>query len=593
MLRMLVAASIACATLGAIAYASPTAQPLRSTAPSAPSSASVEGQDELDSAIWVEGRVALPGGLPADEQVFVVARGKRFKTLGLHHAEVGADGSFRVGFHPKTKKGTIEVAGRYVWAQPYKLDVREPPAAIELRCGLGAHLEIVLTPPADLREDDPRPETIQLTASGDSYYPKAEARLRGDVYVAEFGGLPPAEYYVRGAPKGWAELETDYFDLAAGEHREMELQARLGVQIRGIVVDEDGQPIRSAQLMLMSTTPDDDRDSKSTTSAADGTFSVLGILPGSIEVLAYREGYLKTVTTLEDKGERDRVDDLRMVLDRGLVISGHVTWADGSPAIEASIVVKSRETTSKAKTEKDGSFTVSGLVEGAYRVTAESSPPPPEGKESIRERRVRQKTKLIAASEGVQAGTNDLVMTLSAGRSLSGRVVDAGGAPVTAFVVRYRRVDGSFTRSKAQEFESKDGTFTIEGLADGTWSIAAMTDTHAPKAVLEVSVPNTSKDPRLEVHEGVTISGRVVDADGKPLPDARITAWSLEAGTEEDLGPWYSSKSRVDAEGRYTIRGLAPGSIRLYVQPEDFEEGTELLFEMQPGEQKSGLTTTF
>src|SRR5688572_11060144 len=49
---------------------------------------------ELADAIWVEGRVVLPPGTPADEHVEVIADGASFAHRELHRAPIGPDGSF-------------------------------------------------------------------------------------------------------------------------------------------------------------------------------------------------------------------------------------------------------------------------------------------------------------------------------------------------------------------------------------------------------------------------------------------------------------------------------------------------------------------
>ena len=56
---------------------------------------------------------------------------------------------------------------------------------------------------------------------------------------------------------------------------------------------------------------------------------------------------------------------------------------------------------------------------------------------------------------------------------------------------------------------------------------------------------------------GATISGAVIDAEtGRPIANVEIEAQSVVDG-----GP--NSYTSTDADGRYTLRGVAPGSYRI------------------------------
>ena len=52
---------------------------------------------------------------------------------------------------------------------------------------------------------------------------------------------------------------------------------------------------------------------------------------------------------------------------------------------------------------------------------------------------------------------------------------------------------------------------------------------------------------------GATLSGRVVDSEGKPLEKAEVTAWAM-CGPLKLLDAAYT-----DQTGRFELRGLKPG----------------------------------
>ncbi|MGA1525216.1 MAG: carboxypeptidase-like regulatory domain-containing protein, partial [Planctomycetota bacterium] len=59
------------------------------------------------------------------------------------------------------------------------------------------------------------------------------------------------------------------------------------------------------------------------------------------------------------------------------------------------------------------------------------------------------------------------------GRVLRGRVVDADGQPVSFCEVEVRDPSGNRLPSPRQTVSAEDGTFGVEGLADGTYTIQA------------------------------------------------------------------------------------------------------------------------
>jgi len=63
--------------------------------------------------------------------------------------------------------------------------------------------------------------------------------------------------------------------------------------------------------------------------------------------------------------------------------------------------------------------------------------------------------------------------------------------------------------------------------------------------------------------EHVTIEGRVVDGNGKPVPDAVIEIWQADAKGEYSGTPGFRGFGRIptDAEGRFAFSTIKPGSV--------------------------------
>ena len=77
-----------------------------------------------------------------------------------------------------------------------------------------------------------------------------------------------------------------------------------------------------------------------------------------------------------------------------------------------------------------------------------------------------------------------------------------------------------------------------------------------------IAVPTSISGAAGGLRRGVTISGRVSDADtGLSLANVRINAENTQDGP--------STGTSTDADGRYTIRGVAPGSYHIRAEADD------------------------
>jgi len=86
----------------------------------------------------------------------------------------------------------------------------------------------------------------------------------------------------------------------------------------------------------------------------------------------------------------------------------------------------------------------------------------------------------------------------------------------------------------------------------------------------------------LRLLPSLGISGRVSGPDG-PVAGARVVAIREGAGTEG------IESARSDAEGKYTIRGLASGKYRLSANADGWAEGRKSGIEVQRGREPEGV----
>ncbi|RYZ39431.1 MAG: carboxypeptidase regulatory-like domain-containing protein [Myxococcaceae bacterium] len=129
------------------------------------------------------------------------------------------------------------------------------------------------------------------------------------------------------------------------------------------------------------------------------------------------------------------------------------------------------------------------------------------------------------------------------------RLTACGGAEMEAEVARRVEVREGEAPVFAETVSAEDGTFALEGLSEGAFTLWALGE-HG--AVLRPEVPAGSADVELALEEGVRISGTVAErVDGTPIPGARVTV------VHEDHTRFFDVIA--DEQGRFYVGPLPPG----------------------------------
>ncbi len=153
---------------------------------------------------------------------------------------------------------------------------------------------------------------------------------------------------------------------------------------------------------------------------------------------------------------------------------------------------------------------------------------------------------------------------------IRGRLVDAEGAPVADAALSFEGgLDDDRLLPGMREFAAED--LTTRSAADGSFAFQVPADRRAARITLaraahRLFAESQARSLRMERVEGdvdlgdlvtgtaATVIGRVVDSTGKPVVDAsvRVRRFAAWLGGGED--------HEVDAEGRFEVRGLEPGT---------------------------------
>ncbi len=392
--------------------------------------------------------------------------------------------------------------------------------------------------------------TVTLVSRGsESGSVPAETVTTGADGAFDFGPEPAAPVTVAAVAAGKTPALVR-LDLRNAEVRPppeaLHLELReCAATVHGTVADAGGGPIPGAVVRL---------GPVAAVAAADGAYALCVPL-GEVDLAIGADGY-GTITVQLAVSARIR-RDFRLSPE-GVLTGRAVRAGDGTPvagalvrvspsgALVPGLAAAGGSAAAQTTSDVDGRFRLAGLVPGRRQITATASG-----------------LRAPASDINVEAGDGDedIVVSLEAAVQVAGRVVDEARAPVVGALVSLRDPDWSSGADRELHAVSQaDGGFVIEDIAPG--------DYHAT-----VSPHDLDKEPRgralavpaagvaaleLVVVRGSSVSGIVTRA-GKPVGNARVY---LRSGREQ---------ARSEPDGRFTLRGVAPGVHELY--GESMQEG--------------------
>lgn len=182
-----------------------------------------------------------------------------------------------------------------------------------------------------------------------------------------------------------------------------------------------------------------------------------------------------------------------------------------------------------------------------------------------------------------RAGAHEEVRLVlpTGGASLEGVVEDQAGAPVAGAVVSvgeevrgYRTVaypgSGRGVACQRVAVESDEaGHFRVSGLAVGEVLVTARSVDSAPWVERVELQAHERRGLRIRLEQGASCSGVVRDGSGEPLA-------GIELGSIGEQGS-LPQVVRSGSAGRFTLRGLTPGALRLWARHvESGEDATEV-----------------
>jgi len=280
-----------------------------------------------------------------------------------------------------------------------------------------------------------------------------------------------------------------------------------------VTVDGTNTPITGARIMLIPAGRLNGPIGRppQTTTDQEGRFAFDGLAPGEYRVDVQKTGFapsfspgMRPSTIQVAAGQA--VDDVRVQLQRGGVITGKVLDPSGEPFADARIMVMRRAPgpaggaaprfipapmQGQQQTNDLGDFRVSGLAPGEYFVAAMRGPsglggPTPASASNGSARTAFTTTfypgttdPAVAQPIGVEAGKelSNVIFTMQSAPAfrVSGSVVDENGAPVARAMVMLMGDprNGMFMGPAGNAQTQEDGRFVIGDVPAGSYRVTA------------------------------------------------------------------------------------------------------------------------
>lgn len=393
--------------------------------------------------------------------------------------------------------------------------------------------------------------------------PKATKTAKTDASgKAVLAGLMPGAYRAEARAAGRASASR-YPVTLAPEAPTVPVRLILGPghPLGGTVTDEKGAPVAKARVIVargQEWVPGLDKWVADT--EADGKYRVEGLPAGPVTIYLLRAGMPLLQVGYAGIPDTDRFD---IRLRPGGTIRGTVTGEDGKPVEGAEVIAAMQNNWSpvSAKTTAEGKYELKDLPAGPlgyFRVDAKGFVPYPDpaantnqgAGESLREGAVMQRDIVLRKGLAVKVTV----------KSEEGKAIE--GAEVLLFMARawsgevrpWRGVTDA--EGKCEVTGMLPGVYLAvvraagyvqPGLGSNPWDVMTSPES-MPDAWKVTLMPDGNVSREFVLSRGCSVSGRVLDAEGKPVPGATV---SIDTGRTGDTV--YS-----DGEGRFTLDAVSP-----------------------------------
>lgn len=267
--------------------------------------------------------------------------------------------------------------------------------------------------------------------------------------------------------------------------------------------------------------------------------------PGLAHLPKPRSGYVNRAIRPRDPG---RAEAPKTPAIRGVVYDEAGKAVQGARVSATTFQIAGNQSTVAAAAESDslGRFSM-WLPEGTYYLSA--------GKQDY------------SPTLAVARGGEEVSLVLRRSGEVTGHVRDAGGRPITRFVIDVLAPGTDDMAAPApflsKEIASDDGSYRLSELPREGVFLRAKAPGLSPALSAMVTVgPGKSETVDFTLSAGCVLSGTVVDGDGLPLADVLVDAeLRRSAGVIGTTSIDAASQSETDEHGRFRIENVPVGAV--------------------------------
>jgi RNA polymerase sigma-70 factor (ECF subfamily) len=384
--------------------------------------------------------------------------------------------------------------------------------------------------------------------------PRIDSVTTGDDGGFRIGAIGAGTFRFTASHADHAQTTTAPIVLDGQRPRnDVEIRVQPGGTLVGTVETTAGEPVAGAEVRIAGHGGGVAwRLLRTAHSDKSGAFRITGLPRRSLDVVAVDDLGTSSIHNVDLAGAPDHT--LKLTLDVTGAIAGIVVDDGGDPVADAQVLAEPRWTGALGEREPwqvrgtpyvvsgaGGRFRFGGLPDGEYVVRAARPGAAPDS---------------LWLHEGValRPGAEDARIVLPAETIVTGRVeLDDGSVPA-AFAI-------SLGRGPTAPFATDDGSFSLAAPA-GRYNVFVSGPAFMTKILPDVPVKadKAADLGTITVQRGRSVTGRVIDAGGVPVPGARVAAGRLITGSGTELNipseGFGVQETTTDDGGRFLLAGF-------------------------------------